>query len=67
MKAIIGKKEEKMPECETCAFFYIDEDGDEICDIELDEDEYARFLGSHHEKCPYYQDSDEYKIVRHQA
>ncbi|MCR4604857.1 MAG: DUF6472 family protein [Eubacterium sp.] len=56
-----------MSECDTCANFYIDEDGDEICDVELDEDEYARYLSSHPKKCPYYQDSDDYKIVRHQA
>ena len=59
-----------MPECETCAFFYVDEDGDETCEVELDEDEYARYLTSKPAKCPYYQaggDEGDYAIVRHQA
>ena len=55
-----------MPECETCAFFYIDDDGEETCEVELDEDEYARYLAQKPEKCPYYQDGDDYKVVRHQ-
>ena len=38
--------------------------------LELDEDEYARFLSSKSSKCPYYQrggDEGDYAIVRHQA
>ena len=55
-----------MNECETCSYFFIDDDGEETCDLELDEDEYARFLADKSEKCPYYQDGDDYKVVRHQ-
>ena len=36
------------------------------CDVNLDEDEYYRFLTSNVKECPYYRSGDEYKIVRHQ-
>ncbi|MBE5901106.1 MAG: hypothetical protein E7280_04275 [Lachnospiraceae bacterium] len=55
--------------CESCAYYYYDEEFDEyICDVgaNMDEDDYARLLESHRESCPYYQNGDEYKIVRHQ-
>ncbi|MBR6228549.1 MAG: hypothetical protein IKQ97_02320 [Eubacterium sp.] len=58
-----------MPECDTCVFLYIDDDGEESCEVELDEDEYARYLASHPARCPYYQgggNDDDYRIVRHQ-
>ena len=59
-----------MPECEQCAFLYIDDDGDETCEVEIDEDEYARYLSSKPSRCPYFQrggDEGDYEIVRHQA
>ena len=52
--------------CEFCAFYVYDDDGYEECDVNLDEDEMARFLGSSYQSCPYYQTDDEYKIVRKQ-
>ncbi len=58
-----------MGECEMCAFFDVDEDGEEVCELELDEDEYARFLSNRSKKCPYFQkggDAGDYEIVRHQ-
>lgn len=59
-----------MPECETCVYLYIDDDGDESCEVDIDEDEYARYLSEHPKRCPYYQcggDEGDYRIVRHQA
>ena len=55
-----------MGECETCSYYLMDDDGEEYCDLQLDEDEYARFLADKSKKCPYYQDNDDYKIVKHQ-
>ncbi|MBR0118957.1 MAG: hypothetical protein IJM01_02360 [Eubacterium sp.] len=55
-----------MNECETCSYYLMDDDGEEYCDLQLDEDEYARFLADKSRKCPDYQDCDDYKIVRHQ-
>ena len=53
--------------CETCANYIYDEETDcYCCEINLDEDEYARFLTSQTVNCPYYDFYDEYKIVRKQ-
>ena len=44
-----------------------DEECDEYyCDVNLDEDEYYRFVSSDYKECPYYRSGDEYKVVRHQ-
>ena len=53
--------------CEECAF-YIFDDEEEIwyCDMDLDEDEMYRFLTATVKACPYYQNGDEYRVVRHQ-
>ena len=55
--------------CDSCAYFYYDEEFDEyICDVgaNMDEDDYARLLERQQQGCPYYQNGDEYKIVRKQ-
>lgn len=53
--------------CDFCANYIYDEEDDEYyCDVELDEDEYLRFIKSNYRECPYYRNGDEYKIVRHQ-
>ncbi len=53
--------------CDTCLnFVYDDEAGCNVCMVNLDEDEYLRFLSNSFESCPYYQVYDEYKIVRKQ-
>lgn len=53
--------------CETCANYIYDEETDcYCCEINLDEDEYARFLTSQTANCTYYDFYDEYKIVRKQ-
>ncbi len=53
--------------CEMCQNYCYDEEFDEYyCDINLDEDEYYKFLSSSSEMCPYFKDGDEYAIVRKQ-
>lgn len=53
-------------QCEMCAYYDYDEDYDDyLCIMNMDEDETARFYGSH-SSCPYFRFYDEYKIVRKQ-
>lgn len=53
--------------CDTCAFNVYDDDEDNyICDVDMDEDDYARFLTSKYYACPFYRNGDEYAVVRHQ-
>ncbi len=56
-----------MTSCDTCAYLTYDEDyEDYVCDINMDEDDYSRFLESKRKECPFYRDGDDYKVVRHQ-
>lgn len=56
-----------MAACEFCSNYVFDEEENTYyCDVNLDEDEYYRFMNSNFRNCPYYQSNDEYKIVRHQ-
>lgn len=53
--------------CEECANYIYDEEYDAyVCDVNMDEDDWVRFVTDHHSACPYYRDGDEYKVVRHQ-
>ncbi len=53
--------------CESCTYYSYDEEYDcYVCDVDMDEDEYVRFLSDSHYVCPYYRNGDEYKIVRKQ-
>lgn len=53
--------------CETCHNYQYDEQEDYyFCEMNLDEDEYVKFLESSFFDCPYYEPDDEYKIVRKQ-
>lgn len=53
--------------CEECAHFVYDDDYEEyLCQVDLDEDEVARFYSDAHYNCPYYRNGDEYQVVRHQ-
>ena len=53
--------------CDYCNNLVYDEEMEEyVCDVNMDEDDYARFCASEYKNCPYYQSNDEYKIVRHQ-
>ena len=60
-------KNKKKTSCECCGNYIYDEDYDcYVCDMNLDEDEMARFLTNTFNNCPYFQFNDEYKIVRRQ-
>ena len=57
-----------MEQCETCAYYYYDEEYEcYVCDMDLDEDEFCRYVAEGRKSCPYYRDGDEYKVVRHQG
>jgi len=56
-----------MASCDTCGNYEYDEDyEDYVCMVNMDEDDYVRLLSSKYKECPYYQNYDEYKIVRKQ-
>lgn len=58
----------KPKNCESCEFYDYDEYLDAyVCDIRLDEDEMADFLGRNTGSCPYYRYYDEYKSVHKQV
>ena len=53
--------------CDTCEYFDYDEDlGENVCKIDLDEDEYLDYLTRNTRSCPYYKYYDEYKSVQKQ-
>ena len=53
--------------CRDCLFFDYDEESDqEICTLDLDEDELERFYSGRYQSCPYYRFYDEYKLVQKQ-
>ena len=58
---------QKPQNCDSCEFYDYDEEYEEyICKIDMDEDEYLRYLTSKNQSCPYYKSGDEYQVVRHQ-
>lgn len=53
--------------CEDCNNYVYDDEYDCYnCEMNLDEDEYVKFMSSSFFNCPYYESGDEYKIVRKQ-
>ncbi len=61
------KKIEHVTNCDTCAYYVYDDEYDGyICDIDMDEDDYARFMEHRTTSCPYYTNGDEYLVVKHQ-
>ncbi|MBR5361318.1 MAG: hypothetical protein IK123_10555 [Lachnospiraceae bacterium] len=53
--------------CDDCAYNEYDEEDEEwYCSVDMDEDEYSRFVASGYKECPYYKNGDEYAVVRHQ-
>lgn len=53
--------------CDSCAYLTYDEDyEDYVCDVNMDEDDYARIAFQKFEGCPYYCSGDEYRIARKQ-
>ena len=54
-----GEINMKGTSCEYCANYTYDEECDEYyCDVNLDEDEYYRFVSSDYKECPYYRSGD---------
>ena len=61
------KKQRPLSNCELCRNYVYNEEEDYYeCEINLDEDEYVRFLQGDSSRCAYFDPDDEYKIVRHQ-
>ena len=59
------KQKNKTTNCEDCMYFDYDEMLDEdICTLDLDEDEMIRFMEHPYSSCPYYKFYDEYKTVQ---
>ena len=57
----------KMSMCEECTYYTYDEDLEEyVCDVDMDEDDYGTLMQKGFKDCPYYQNGDEYLVVRHQ-
>ena len=57
----------QMNECDTCAYLAYDEEWEcWVCEMNLDEDEYARLMQDSRAHCPYYRDGDEYRIAQKQ-
>lgn len=53
--------------CDTCINYEYDEDYEcYTCMMDLDEDEYEKFITGRNTTCPYYQNGDEYMVVRKQ-
>lgn len=58
---------QKQTSCETCTYYTYDEEYEGyVCDANMDEDEYSRFLSDQHYRCTFWRSGDEYAVVRHQ-
>ena len=56
-----------MANCDSCVYnVYDDDDECYYCEVDMDEDDAARLMQGHYKECPYYQNDDEYAVVRHQ-
>ena len=61
------KKKNNSANCEMCVnYVYDEEDECYSCLVNMDEDEYIRFMSGSHFSCPYFNLDDEYSIVRKQ-
>ena len=53
--------------CEECVYYvYDDEDEEYYCSVDMDQDDYVRVMSYTRQPCPFYRNSDEYAVVRHQ-
>ena len=60
-------KKKQQTSCDTCSRLIYDEDYEGyVCDVDMDEDEYMRFMSDKSYSCPYYRNGDEYAVVRKQ-
>lgn len=65
--AMLHGKKGIMSICDTCSNYQYDEDYEYyVCMVDLDEDEMSRFLSGGSFECAFYQQDDEYGIVRKQ-
>ena len=49
-------------DCETCLYYEYDEEYEEYCcTADMDQDDYGRMIQS--QKCPFWRDGDEYRVV----
>ena len=62
-----GRRKHMASSCDMCAHYVYDEEDDFYeCLVNMDEDDFARFVARGYDNCPYFQLDDEYRIVRHQ-
>lgn len=53
--------------CEMCVYYAYDQELENYeCSVNMDEDEFMRFLSSPNYNCPYFNLDDEYAIVKKQ-
>lgn len=53
--------------CEMCSNYVFDEDSESyVCLVDMDEDDYMRYITSKQNECPYFRLDDEYAVVRKQ-
>ena len=58
---------ESRTSCETCTYYIYDEEYEcYLCDKNMDEDDYMRYIVSSERECPFFKLDDEYAIVRKQ-
>ena len=65
----MDKKEKRIirGNCESCVYYDYNEDYECYeCTMNLDQDEFARFVSMNTASCPYYKFYDEYKSVQRQ-
>ena len=54
-------------DCDSCIFNVYDEEaGGYFCEADFDMDDMERLLTNPYYQCPFYQNNDEYRIVRKQ-
>lgn len=54
-----------MANCDSCVYnVYDDDDECYYCEVDMDEDDAARLMQGHYKDCPYYQNDDEYAVIR---
>ena len=63
---VYTKTEVRIYNCSKKPFVYDDDDECYYCEVDMDEDDAARLMQGHYKECPYYQNDDEYAVVRHQ-
>ena len=56
-----------MDQCENCMYYDYDEDNEEYyCMVDLDQDDYERFLRQAQNHCPMFRFCDDYTLARKQ-